>query len=178
MIYIAILMIILIIYCLVIYNYQINLLNKYERSKSTMDVYLQQRFDLIPNLVSVVKGYTQYENEILEKIILLREKYNENKNLKTAKEIEQQYEQILIRVENYPNLKADMIFKELSKNLVVLENQIQAARRAYNYDTMKYNSLIQIFPNNIISKMLKWREKELFNAEKDAQTVMNINLHR
>lgn len=177
MIYIVMLMIVVIIYCIVIYNYQINFLNKYEQAKSTMDVYLQQRFDLIPNLVSVVKGYTQYENEILEKIILLREQYNKNKNLKTAKEIEQQYEQILLRVENYPDLKADMIFKELSKNLVALENQIQAARRAYNYDTMKYNSLIQIFPNNVISKMLKWEEKELFNAEKDAQAVVNIEIH-
>ena len=80
-------------------------------------------------------------------------------------------------MENYPDLKADMIFKELSKNLVALENQIQAARRAYNYDTMKYNSLIQIFPNNVISKMLKWEEKELFNAEKDAQAVVNIDIH-
>lgn len=176
MIYIALLMIALIIYFLVIYNYQINLLNKYEHSKSTMDVYLQQRFDLIPNLVSVVKGYTQYENEILEKIILLREHYNKNKNFKTAKEIEQQYEQILIRVENYPDLKADMIFKELFKNLVVLDNQIQAARRAYNYDTMKYNSLIQTFPNNIISKILKWEEKEMFNAEKDSQNAVKVDI--
>ncbi len=72
-------------------------------------------------------------------------------------------------MEKYPELKADRLFNELSKNLVILENQIQAARRAYNFDTTKYNSLIQVFPNNIIAKIFKWEKKELFYAEKDAQ---------
>ena len=142
---------IILIYFIIIYNYQIKLLNRYERSKSTISVYLQQRFDLIPNLVSIVKEYTAYEEEILQNLVLLREEYNKNKNLKTAEKLEENCEQLILRVENYPELKADTVFKELSKNLVVAENQIQAARRAYNHDTMKYNLLIQTFPNNIFS---------------------------
>ena len=169
MFFIVILVMVLIIYCLAIYNYQIKLLNEYKRSKSTVDIYLQQRFQLIPNLVKIVKKYTEYENENLEKIVRLREIYNKEKSLENAQKIEQQYELLLLRVEKYPELKADRLFNELSKNLVILENQIQAARRAYNFDTTKYNSLIQVFPNNIIAKIFKWEKKELFYAEKDAQ---------
>lgn len=167
---------IILIYFIIIYNYQIKLLNRYERSKSTISVYLQQRFDLIPNLVSIVKEYTAYEEEILQNLVLLREEYNKNKNLKTAEKLEENCEQLILRVENYPELKADTVFKELSKNLVVAENQIQAARRAYNHDTMKYNLLIQSFPNNIFSKILRWEEKEMFDAEKEAENAVKIKI--
>ena len=167
---------IILIYFIIIYNYQIKLLNRYERSKSTISVYLQQRFDLIPNLVSIVKEYTAYEEEILQNLVLLREEYNKNKNLKTAEKLEENCEQLILRVENYPELKADTVFNELSKNLVVAENQIQAARRAYNHDTMKYNLLIQSFPNNIFSKILRWEEKEMFDAEKEAENAVKIKI--
>ena len=84
MFFIVILVMVLIIYCLAIYNYQIKLLNEYKRSKSTVDIYLQQRFQLIPNLVKIVKKYTEYENENLEKIVRLREIYNKEKSLENA----------------------------------------------------------------------------------------------
>lgn len=84
MFFIVILVIVLIIYCLAIYNYQIKLLNEYKRSKSNVDIYLQQRFQLIPNLVKIVKKYTEYENENLEKIVRLREIYNKEKSLENA----------------------------------------------------------------------------------------------
>ena len=169
LILILVIVISLTIYLFNLYNYQIKLLNEYKRSKSAVDVYLQQRFQLIPNLEKVVKKYTEYENENLEKIVKLREQYNKEKNFKNAEKIEEEYEQILLRIEKYPELKSDKLFNELSKNLVILENQIQAARRAYNFDTTKYNSFIQEFPKNIIAKIFKWEKKELFYAEKDAQ---------
>ncbi len=174
---IYIILAILLIYFIIIYNYQVNLLKKYERSKSNIDVYLQQRFELIPNLVNVVKAYTQYENQTLEKLTLLREAYNKSKKIKTAEKIEQQYKEILLRTENYPELKANSIFQQLSKNLVKSENQLQAARRAYNYDTMKYNLLTQTFPNNIISKILKWEEKDMFDADKDSEKNVKIDIN-
>ena len=118
----------------------------------------------------------KYEEEILRKLTLLREDYNKNKSLKTAEKVEQQYKKIMLKIENYPALKADTVFRELSKNLVMTANQIQASRRAYNHDVMKYNLLIKTFPNNIFSKMLKWSEKEMFDADKEAENTVDVDV--
>lgn len=171
-----IILVIFLIYAIIIYNYHINLLNKYLHSKAIIDVYLQQRFDLIPNLVSIVKGYTQYEEEILQNLIFLREEYYKSKNLKIAEKLEEKCEKVMLRVEKYPELKTNIVFLELCSNLIKTENQIQAARRAYNHDTMKYNLLIKTFPNNILAKILKWKEKEMFDADRDAEHAIKVDI--
>ena len=146
-----------------------------EKAKSGIDVYCQQRFDLIPNLVEVVKGYAENEKSVFENITKLRTEYNVTKDIKTAQEINNQLNEVIIRTENYPQLKANEQFMNLQKSLVKMENQLQAARRIYNDEVTKYNTVIQLFPNNIVAKMFKFKDMDLFeiqdiNASKAVKT--------
>ena len=162
MIYIITLLIIIVI---IIFNYLINLKNKVKRSKSLMDVYLQKRFDLIPNLVEVVKKYGEYEQETLKNVMSLKEEFGTNKDLNTANAIDNQLDVLIGRIENYPSIKADEQYRLLQKNLVKIEDELQASRRIYNMDVTKYNTKIAQFPNNLVEKILNLKEEKLFEAE-------------
>lgn len=157
----------LIIIIIAIYNNLVHLRNNVDKSESGIDVYLQQRFDLIPNLVEVTKTYMNYENDILEKIARLRTMYNENKDVNASNELNNRYKTIMAVVENYPDLKANEQFLKLQKSLVKIESQLQAARRIYNNDVTKYNTKIATFPNNLIATMFGFKERELFVLDGD-----------
>lgn len=159
-----------------IYNSFIETENKVKRAYASIDVYLTQRFDLIPNLVATVKGYMTYEKETLENITELRSKYLENKNLKDGEKLNDECNQILLNVENYPELKASEQFMNLQKNLKKMENQLQAARRIYNMEVNKYNNKVKMFPTNIIANFFGFKEKEYFAAEADAKSNVQVKM--
>ena len=152
----------LIIVIIAIYNSIVKLKNTVDKSESGIDVYLQQRFDLIPNLVEVTKTYMNYESDILEKIAKLRAEYNKTKDINASNELNNQYKTLIAVVENYPELKASEQFLKLQKSLVKVESQLQAARRIYNNDVTKYNTKISTFPNNLIANLFGFKERELF----------------
>ncbi len=173
--------IIIILFVLVIlifaqYNTLTKLKLKVKQSKSGIDVYLQQRFDLIPNLVSAVKSYINYEKETFEKITQLRTQYNETKDIKVSEELNNQINKILAIAENYPNLKASEQFLELQKNLSKIESQLQAARRLYNNDVTKYNTKISIIPYNIIAMLFGFNEEYLFQIDENVKQNIAVNL--
>ena len=155
-------LLLLIIIIIGIYNSIIQLKHNVDKSESGIDVYLQQRFDLIPNLVEVTKAYMNYENDILEKISRLRTAYTQTRDINASNELNNQYKTIMAVVENYPDLKANEQFLKLQKSLVKIESQLQAARRIYNNDVTKYNTKISTFPNNLIANMFGFKERELF----------------
>lgn len=152
----------LLIVIIAIYNSIVKLKNNADKSESGIDVYLQQRFDLIPNLVEVTKTYANYESDILEKIAKLRASYNQTKDINASNQLNSQYQTIMAVVENYPELKASEQFLKLQKSLVKVESQLQAARRIYNNDVTKYNTKIATFPNNLIAGLFGFKEKNLF----------------
>lgn len=152
----------LIIVVIAMYNNIVQLKHNVDKSESGIDVYLQQRFDLIPNLVEVTKTYMNYESDILEKITRLRTAYNLNKDINASNELNNQYKTIMAVVENYPDLKANEQFLKLQKSLVKIESQLQAARRIYNNDVTKYNTKISTFPSNLIANMFGFKERNLF----------------
>ena len=157
---------ILIISILSKYNKIVKLKNKVKQSKSGIDVYLNQRFDLIPNLVEVVKGYAKHEKEVLESITKMRTEYmNSGKNLKKGEKVNNEINKIIAVAENYPELKASEQFLNLQKNLSKMESQLQAARRIYNNDVTNYNTKISVVPDNIIAKLFGFKEEELFEIE-------------
>lgn len=158
------------------YNTLTKLKLKVKQSKSSIDVYLQQRFDLIPNLVNTVKGYMNYEKESLEKITKLRTQYNETKDIKVSEELNNQINKILVVAENYPNLKASEQFLELQKNLSKIESQLQAARRLYNNDVTKYNTKIHVIPYNIIAMLFGFDEESLFQIDESASQNITVDL--
>ena len=170
------LLIILLIVILMIYNGLIKKRNAVKQSRSTIDVYLNQRFDLIPNLVETVKAYAKHEENLLKSITKLRTKYNENKNLDTASELNNQMNKLIVSVENYPELKSSENFLNLQKNLTKMEDQLQAARRLYNMDVTNYNTSIQTFPTNILANIFKFNTEKLFEIEPEKTKNISIDL--
>lgn len=165
MIVLAIILILLVIFVIIEYNSMIKLKKQMNNSYSVIDVYLQKRFDLIPNLVEVTKGYANYEKDILTKITEYRTSYNQNKDKESLNKLNDEYNNLMIVVENYPDLKASEQFLKLQKSLIKVESELQAARRIYNTDTTKYNTKLNVFPSNIIAKLFGFKEGELFELE-------------
>ena len=157
------------------YNKIVKLQNRVKSSESGIDVYLNQRFDLIPNLVECVKGYTKHEKELLESIVKQRTSYSQNKDLKEASELNNKLNRIIAVAENYPELKASEQFLNLQNNLVKIESQLQAARRIYNMDVQSYNTTIQTIPSNIIADIFGFKEKEYFQIEEYKKENTRIN---
>ncbi len=171
---VIIIFVILILAGLVIYNLLINRKNKVLRSKSNIDVYLIQRFNLIPNLVKCVKEYTNYERSVLEDLVSIRMQYMNDKNMQIANILNTKINQVIIQVENYPELKASEQYILLEKNLVKMENQIQAARRIYNLSVLKYNNLVTSFPSNLVAKIFKFRTEDFFEGDSDSRNSIKI----
>ena len=165
MIYLIVFIIVVIIFIIYEFNTFVSLKNKLKHSKSTIDVYLMKRFDLIPNLVECVKGYASYEAETLKAITALRESYGDTKDLQAGQELTNEMNTIMGRAEEVPDLKANEQFQMLQRSLTKMENELQAARRVYNGDVTLYNITIETFPNNIIAKMFKMKKVELFTID-------------
>ncbi len=163
------------LYALIIYNSLVSKRNKVKQAYSGIDVYLTQRFDLIPNLVECVKGYMTYEKELLQEITEKRASYLQNKNLKDAQTLNIECNKILAIAENYPELKASEQFLNLQKNLSKMENQLQAARRIYNMEVNAYNNTVQMFPSNIFANMFGFHEEEFFEAEELAKNNVEVD---
>lgn len=171
-----IILLILIILVFKQYNILTNLRLKVEQSKSGIDIYLQQRFDLIPALVNTVKGYMNYEKEMLENITKLRSQYYETKNIKVSEQLNSQLNKILLVAENYPELKSSEQFLNLQKNLSKMESQLQAARRLYNNDVTKYNTKLNIIPYNIIAMIFGFKEEDLFKTTENVNQNISIDI--
>lgn len=176
MIIVAIIVVVIALIVLIEYNKLIRLKNKVNQSKSGIDVYLNQRFDLIPNLVECVKAYSKHENELFENIVKLRSIYNENKDLVDASKVNNDLNKILLIAENYPELKASEQFLNLQRNLTKIESQLQAARRIYNNSVTTYNTKIQSVPTNIIASLFGFKEQDLFQIEEYKKEKINVEL--
>lgn len=167
--------VLLVLIVLAQYNTLVKLKMKVKQSKSGIDVYCQQRFDLIPNLIEIVKGYMKYEKEIFENITKLRTEYNNTKGIKVGQELNKKINSIIAVAENYPDLKASEQFLNLQKNLEKIESQLQAARRIYNNDVTNYNIKISVVPYNIIAGMFRFKSESLFELE-DENARKNIKV--
>ncbi len=169
-IYIGIIIIFIIIIFIITKNNKIiKLKNKVKQAESTIDVYLKQRFDLIPNLVECVKAYMQYEQETLQTIVKQRNEYIQ-KNINDwheAAKLNSECNNIIIKAEQYPELKSSEQFLNLQKQLAKTENELQAARRFYNSNVTVYNTEIKTFPNNMVAGIFGHKEAELFEFEQN-----------
>jgi len=176
--YIVIAIAVLVIWIMSSYNKFVHLAQKVNQSAGTIDVYLKQRFDLIPNLVETVKGYAKYEKEVIEKITELRAEYtnNNNSNMSVSAELNNRYNQLLAVVENYPELKANESFLNLQKQLSKVESQLQAARRIYNSDVTVYNTKVHSMPSNIIAGIFGFKPASLFEIQAHERENVNIKI--
>lgn len=138
---------------------------------STIDVQLQRRFDLIPNFVETVKGYMGHESETLTKIAELRTSWASAGSVKEKADLDTQLSGALKTImavsENYPELKANVNFMDLSEELRNTENKISFARQFYNQSVQKFYVSLQTFPSNIIAGLFGINSDglELFEIE-------------
>ena len=166
---------VILIITLVIYNSLVGMRNKVKQARSGIDVYLNQRFDLIPNLVECVKGYSKHEQEIFTEIANLRASYmKQPQNIKSAENLNNKINQLIAVAENYPELKASEQYLNLQNNLTKIESQLQAARRIYNTEVTNYNTKIEVIPNNLIAGLFGFKQEELFEIEEHKRENINI----
>ena len=169
---------IVIIWVISKYNKFARLKEKVRQARSGIDVYLKQRFDLIPNLVETVKAYSHYEKNVLQSIVELRNKYDlrNKEDLKQSEELNNQYTNLLGLIENYPELKASESYLNLQKALRKIESQLQAARRIYNSEVTNYNVAIKKFPALIIAKLFGYKEESLFEIVESERENVKIDV--
>ncbi|NJP19177.1 MAG: LemA family protein [Hydrococcus sp. CRU_1_1] len=150
-----------------LYNNLISIKNQCDEAWSNVDTELKRRYDLIPNLISVVKGYAAYEKSLLEELVRLREKaFNNQGSIASQAEDETALQialdKLMIRLETYPDLKASRNFLELQKELANTENRIQAALRFYNGNVRENNNKIQQFPSNLVASLFDFGRRDFF----------------
>ena len=160
------------------YNGIVSLSEDVDSKYATIDTYLQRRADLIPNLVSTVKGYTQHEEKIINSITEAREKMTSAKNVTEKAEANDELttalNNLMVVVENYPDLKASQNFIQLSDELAGTENRIATARKDYNDAVQKYNAKIKKFPTKMIAGMFNFDAKDYFQASEGSKEVPSV----
>ena len=163
------------------YNKLVTLRNQVQNGWKQIDVQLKRRHDLIPNLVSTVKGYMQYEQETLDKVIQARNAATTASGVADSAVKENALTGALGRLfalaENYPTLKANENVKQLQEELSSTENKIGFARQFFNDIATKFNIAQQVFPANIIAGMFSFQPSELFKVTDAAErAVPNVDL--
>lgn len=152
-----------------IYNSTVSLRNKVDNAWYQIDVQLRKRYDLIPNLVETVKGYAAHEKETLEKVVNARNLGIEAKTVKEQEKAENQItatlKSLFALAESYPNLKADQHFLRLMEQLNGIESNIAYARQFYNDMVMRFNTRIQTFPGNVVTRIFNFTSKDYFEIE-------------
>ena len=163
------------------YNGMVSKQEMIESSLANLDVMLQRRADLIPNLVNTVKGYTKHENEIIDKVTEARKKLvNANsieEKSKANNELSSSLNALMAVVENYPDLKSSENFKQLSDELAETENRIAVARRDYNNYVQALNTTIKRFPNNILARLFGFEQVTYFEADKKSMEAPHVNFN-
>ncbi|MFA5124891.1 MAG: LemA family protein [Patescibacteria group bacterium] len=160
-----------------LYNGLIRANNRAKEAWSDIDVQLKRRYDLIPNLIETVKGYAAHEQATLQKVIEARNTAMASGDGLAAKakaegELSNTLKSIFALAESYPDLKANQNFLKLQEELSDTENKIQAARRFYNGNVRDFNTKIEVFPNNLINQLLKFKKYDFFEAgEAEKQNV-------
>ena len=162
-----------------IYNQLVYKKNQVKQSFSSVDVLLKKRWDLIPNLVSVVKQHMTFEQKTLAEITRLRSRamsrdISEEQRLTVENQISLTMGNIMALIENYPELKSDRHVTQLLASLNEIEEQISAARRFYNTAVTEYNNAIEMFPSNIIAAQMNYQTKQVFVATESERTNVNV----
>lgn len=161
------------------YNNLVSLEQNVNSASANIDTQLQRRSDLIPNLVNTVKGYATQEKDIFTDIANARSRLAGATNVQEQANADSQLSGSLSRllavVENYPELRSNQNFRDLSIQLEGTENRIAVARQDYNTAVTNYNTKRRRFPSNIISSIFGFQEKPLYKASEGAQEVPSVD---
>lgn len=166
------------LYFVTVYNSLVAIRNECDRAWSNIDVLLKQRFDELPKLVDTCKGYMQYEQETLQKIVDARTRWLAATTIEGKLEANQQSQQALKTLfavaEKYPELKANQTFLHLQGRISQLESQIADRRELYNDAVNTYNIRIQQLPDVFVARLLNYTPKPLFQAAPEERADVQI----
>ncbi|MEA3398897.1 MAG: LemA family protein [Patescibacteria group bacterium] len=165
---ILIVVVLVIIFFIGLFNRLVRLKNRVKNAWAQIDVQLKRRADLIPNLINTVKGYAKHEKSLLENITNARSQLMKASDVKSKSKANNMLSETLKSLfavsENYPDLKANQNFLQLQEELTGTENKISYARQFYNDIVMAFNTKIEVFPNNLFSKILGFKHQDSFEA--------------
>ena len=172
----------LIVFVVATYNTLVALRNHISESWSDVDTELKRRYDLIPNLVSAVKGYAKHERKALEKVIELRNQCaadtgSVSHQEGTENQLVAGVQRLLALAEAYPDLKADQNFMQLQMELVNTEDRIQAARRFYNGNVRDYRNKCEIFPGNLVANGFSFKPHDFFDVDPAVRQAPPVKLN-
>ena len=165
---IIIVVVVIALYVIGVRNNLVVLRNRVKDQLSQIDIQLKRRFDLIPNLVETVKGYTKHEKDTLEEVIKARNTYLSSGSLEDGLKADEKLNKTLSKLfalsESYPDLKANENFINLQKELSSTEEKISYARQFYNDSVLNYNNKIEMFPSSIVANMFHFSKEKFFEA--------------
>lgn len=174
-----IILIVVAVILVLIYNSLVSKKNQVANIFASVETILKKRYDLIPNLVASVNKYMQHEKSLLEEVTKLRANANKP-NISDAQKIaldakvSSTIDSIMVAIENYPELKANENVMHLQHSINEIEEQISAARRAYNQAVTDYNNAIEMIPTNFMAKAMNYKEKELFEIPSHERQNISI----
>lgn len=160
------------------YNRLVSIKNKVAESLSLVDVQLKMRFDLVPNLVEVVKGHAKHEKQIFENIAKIRAEglaAKDEQKIEKANQLIGEINNILAVVEDYPELKSNKLFLKLMEDLRDIENKIAASRRFYNSNITAFNNAVQKFPSNMVATLFGFSTMQMFQIEVNERILPNVS---
>jgi LemA protein len=176
---------VVVLFLILTYNGLVRLRNMVDEAWNQISVQLKRRHDLIPNLVNAVKGYMEFEQETLTRVIEARGAAVSASQAGPAGAAQQAQaenfltgalRQLFALVENYPDLKANQNVLQLQEELTTTENQIGFSRQHYNSTVREFNTSIQTFPNVLIAGMFGFRDRDYFQIEEADAAVPEVNL--
>lgn len=171
---------IVVVWFVAVYNSLVRKRKRVENSWSQIDVQLKRRHDLIPNLVNSVKGYMKFEKETLDAVISARAKAvsggSIQDRLKAEGELSGALSRLLAVFERYPELKSSERVAQLMEELTTTENRITYARQFYNDTVMKYDTSIEVFPNNFIASVFGFKAYPFFEAPEAEKETPKVDL--
>lgn len=164
---------------ILIYNSLVSKKNQVANIFASVDAMLKKRYDLIPNIVASLSRYMQHEKELLERVTALRASaikpdISDTQKISLDSELSKTLGSIMIAVENYPDLKASENIMHLQLTLNEVEEQISAARRAYNQAVTDYNNALEMIPTNFMASLMHYTKKELFIINENERKNISV----
>jgi len=169
------------IFLIATYNSLVYKRNRVRSAFSSIDVNLRKRHDLIPSLVETVKGYAKHEQETLTRLVEARRQIEdgeltESQRLRVEESIGPRVQRLLAVAESYPELKSNEHFLNLQRNLTEVEEQISAARRAYNAAVFEINNAVESFPSNFVANSFGFSRHDFFEIASDQRESANVDV--
>ena len=175
---VVVVLVVLVVVAIAMYNNLVRLRNRVENAWSQIDVQLQRRLDLIPNLVETVKGYASHEAGTLQNVTDARaacmKATTPDARAKSANQLEGTLKTLFANLEAYPDLKANQNYLDLQAQLRETEDKVSYMRQSYNDTVMRYNNAIQTFPGNVFAGAFHFQPCVLFDVDTAAQTTPKV----